>query len=144
MVSSWLTKYRILQILNDMHNSVFRHPIMSILIWSVTACESFALYTLITSASIVPLPASILFGTVAFDLLILIVGPFKMMADPFIKSIQLLKSVKTMNRSKWIRRFVRSCPPSKLSSGDGKCFDRATSIVICSKCADLVITFLLM
>lgn len=130
--------------LTDMHNTVFGYLIMSILIGAITVCESFALYTIITSTSEVPIPVIILFSTVAVDLLIVIVGPFKMMANPLVKSIELLEALQWMNGSGWIRRFVRSCPPSKMTLGDGKFFDKATSLVICSTCADLLITFLLM
>ncbi|OXA54613.1 hypothetical protein Fcan01_11137 [Folsomia candida] len=139
-----LHTYRTLQMLGDMHNSVFRHPIMAILIGAVTVCASFALYILITSTSVAPIPIIIILSLVALDLFIMVVGPFKFMANPLPKSTELLQSFKRMNRSRWIKRFVRSCPPSKLLLGDGKFFDRATSLVICRKSADLVITFLLM
>lgn len=130
--------------LTDLHNSVFRHPIMSIMVGAVTICESFALYIIITSTLEVPVVVIILFSAVAVDLFILIVGPFKIMANPFVRSKELLQSLKRMNTSGWVKRFVKSCPPSKLILGDGKFFDRATSLVIFSKCVDLLITFVLM
>ncbi|OXA54308.1 hypothetical protein Fcan01_11276, partial [Folsomia candida] len=139
-----LKTYRTLQILTDMHNSVFRHPIMSVIVGSVTACESFALYTLITSSSVIPFPGLILFATVGVELFAVIVGPFKVMANPFVKSVELLHSFQPMTGSKLIKRLVRSFPPSKLTLGDGGFFDKATSLVICSQCIDLLITFLLM
>ncbi|OXA49501.1 hypothetical protein Fcan01_15713 [Folsomia candida] len=114
-VAPRLYTYRTLQMLTDMHNTVFGYLIMSILIGAITVCESFALYTIITSTSEVPIPVIILFSTVAVDLLIVIVGPFKMMANPLVKSIELLEALQWMNGSGWIRRFVRSCPPSKMT-----------------------------
>lgn len=136
--------YRTLQMLTDMHNSVIRHPFISIMVGAVTACESFALYIIITATSAIPIPILLLLSSVAVDLFVLIVGPFRIMANPLVKSIALLESLKRMNESKWVKRFVRSLPPSKMTLGDGKFFDKATSLVIYSKCADLVITFLLM
>lgn len=130
--------------LTDMHNSVIRHPFISIMVGAVTACESFALYIIITATSAIPIPILLLLSSVAVDLFVLIVGPFRIMANPLVKSIALLESLKRMNESKWVKRFVRSLPPSKMTLGDGKFFDKATSLVIYSKCADLVITFLLM
>ncbi|OXA54994.1 hypothetical protein Fcan01_11268 [Folsomia candida] len=139
-----LRTYRALQILTDMHNSVFRHPIMSILVGSITACESFALYTLITSSAVIPFPVLILFTAVGFYLFIVIIGPFKIMANPFVQSVELLHAFESMKGSKLIKRLVKSFPPSKLTLGVGRFFDRATSLVICSQCVDLLITFLLM
>ncbi|OXA54615.1 hypothetical protein Fcan01_11135 [Folsomia candida] len=118
------------QMLTDMHNSVIRHPFISIMVGAVTACESFALYIIITATSAIPIPILLLLSSVAVDLFVLIVGPFRIMANPLVKSIALLESLKRMNESKWVKRFVRSLPPSKMTLGDGKFFDKATSLVI--------------
>ncbi|OXA53666.1 hypothetical protein Fcan01_11282 [Folsomia candida] len=127
----WLDSYRILQILTDLHNSVFRHPIMSILVGSVTACESFALYTLITSSTVVSYSVLVLFAAVGVELFVVTVGPFKIMANPFVQSVELLHSFESMKGSKLTKRLVMSFPPSKLTLGDGGFFDKATSLVIC-------------
>ncbi|OXA65177.1 hypothetical protein Fcan01_01135 [Folsomia candida] len=83
----YLTTFRTLQLLSDMHNSVCRQPAMPALIWSVIVCESFALYILITSAYIIPFPVLILFAVIAVELFVVIVAPLKMVAKPTVKSV---------------------------------------------------------
>ncbi|OXA48567.1 hypothetical protein Fcan01_16513 [Folsomia candida] len=139
-----LMKYRLLQLLSAMHNFIFRQPAMPVLVGGITRCESFALYILITSASSVPLPVLLFFCVLAFELFILIVGPLKVMANPYITSVELLNSLRGVHGPKWVHRFVKSCPPSKLTLGDGTFFDSSASLEIWSKCVDLLITFILM
>lgn len=143
-VFSYRITYRSLQILSARHNSAFRQPIMPALVAGVTACGSFGLYVLITTTPDVPLPVIILFWMVAVQMVAIIVVPFKMLANPFVRSVGLLKYLQLMTGSAWAKRFVRSCPPSKFTLGDGNFFDRATSLVIWRKCVDVLITFLLM
>lgn len=141
-----LKKYRTLQLLSDMHNSVFRNPAMAATVGCVTIGESFALYPLIASASVVPLPLLVLFANVSLDFFIAIVGLFKIMSFPFTKSVDLLNSLQRINikPANWVNRYLRSCSPSKLTLGDGRFFDRSTSLLIWAQCVDLLITFLLM
>ncbi|OXA49295.1 hypothetical protein Fcan01_15678 [Folsomia candida] len=142
-VSSCLRKYRILELLVDMHNLVLKQPVMSALVGCVTTLESFTLYIVIASRSVVPLPLLLLFAAVAVSMFFVIVRLFKMMSNPFIKSVELLNSLKRMNESKQIKRCVQSFREAKLTLGDGKFFDTSTSLVIWAKCIDLLITFLL-
>lgn len=127
-----------------MHNSVLRPPLMACLVGGVSMFVSFSLYIIISSTSEVPFTIFVLFSAVALNMSVIIVWPFKLMGVPFVKSVELLKSLQRMNGLGWVKRFVRSCPPSKLSLGDGGFFDKATSLVILRKSIDLLITFLLM
>lgn len=139
-----VVEYRCLQLLSTMHNSGFRQPAMSGIIGKVTICESFALYILITSADIqIPIPVLFLFFLVATGLFILSVCHMKVIAKPFIKSVKFLDSLKALKLSKWTKRFAKFCSPSKLTLGDGKFFDKSTSLVIWKKAVDLLITLLL-
>lgn len=133
-----------MQLLSGMHNSVLRSPVMPVMVGGVMLCESFALYLVLTSTSVVPVPIFMLSLVVAIEMSIIIIGLFKMMANTFVKSENLLKFLQSMNGPRWVSRFIRSCPPSKLILGDGNFFDRATSLVIWRKSVDLLITFLLM
>lgn len=138
-----MSTYRILQILTDMHNSVLRQPITATLVGAITICQTFALYILITATSIVPGVVVFFFFMIALEMFIIIMGAFKILANPFLRSVELLYYMERKSGSKWGKRFVRSCPPSKVTLGDGKFFDRATSLVIWRTSVDYLITFLL-
>lgn len=139
-----LAQYRTLQLLSNFHNFVFCTPSMVVMAFSCTICESIALCLIITSSSTVPLPVLILFSIVAADLCIVIHAVFKILSYPHVKSLEFIEFVKTRSYSKWEHRFILSCPPSKLSLGDGGFFDKLTSFVIWQKCIDFLITFLLL
>ncbi|OXA49633.1 hypothetical protein Fcan01_15554 [Folsomia candida] len=140
---AYLRTFRTLQILSIMHNAVLSQPIMPVFVGGVTVCLSFALYILIVPTSEVPLPVFLLFCQVTLHMFVIIVGPFKMMACPLVKSIEVLKSLERIKGTSLVRKFVRSCPPCKMSLGDGTFFDMATSLVILRKSVDLLIYFLL-
>ncbi|XP_035711309.1 uncharacterized protein LOC118436803 [Folsomia candida] len=141
--SAYLGTYRTLQILSTMHNSVLSQPLMPALVGGVTVCQSFALCIIIAPTSEVPIPIFLLFSQIALNMFVVIIVPFKMMSGPLVKSMKLLKSLERMNGKSSVKQFVKSCPPSKLNLGDGKFFDKATSLVILSKSVDLLIYFLL-
>ncbi|XP_035708199.1 uncharacterized protein LOC118435843 [Folsomia candida] len=141
---SGVAKYRTLQLLSTLHNLTFQPPAMIILVGAVIVCESAALYILITSANIVPIPVLILFVLVALELLFVIAVPFKIMAIPYVDSAALLETLKRKAKSKLIKKFAKSCPPSKLSLGDGKFVARATSLVIMNHTVELLVTLMLM
>lgn len=140
----YLRTYRTLEILSTMQNSVLRQPFMPTLVGGVTVCQTWTLYIVITGTSLVPVPALLLSLGVATEMFLVIMGPFRMIANPFVKSTELLKSLRRLNNSRWIQRFVRSCQPSKLTLGDGKFFDRATFLLVWRKSIDFLISFLLM
>lgn len=139
---SSLRRYRTLQLLSGMHNLVLREPVMPALVGGILLCESFALYLVLTSMFVIPVPILVLSLGVAVEMSI-IIGLFRMMANPFVKSEKLLKYLQILNGPRWVKRFVMSCPPSKMILGDGNFFDKATSLVIWRKSVDLLITFLL-
>lgn len=93
---------------------------MQVIIGSVTLTESLALYILITSASALPPQFLLSLSIFAVYMFIVIVGPFKLAANPYQKSVELLGLLKSLNGSKWSKRSVMSFPSSKLSLGDGK------------------------
>lgn len=139
-----LEEYRTLRLLSNFHNFVFAYPAMAILVGGVTLCTSIAFYLLITSAHVVPLPVLILFSIIAFDFFFAVHGVFKIVSYPYTKSLDFFQLVKVGNYTKYELRYIKSCPPSKLSLGNGGFFDRLTSLVIWQKCIDYVIMFLLM
>lgn len=136
--------YRTLQLLSNFHNFVFTSPSMAIVAFSCTLCESFALFLIITSSRIVPLPVLTLFCLVVVDFGIVIQAVFKILSYPYVKSVEFIGLVEMARYSKSEHRFIQSCPPFKLSLGDGGFFDKLTAFVIWQKCIDLLITFLLL
>lgn len=117
---------------------------MPILVGSVAVAESLALYILITSATIIPFPFLLCLSLLVVYMFVIIIGAFKLAANPYVDSVALLKLLRAIDQSKWIKRFIVSFPPSKLTLGDGKFFDKATSLVIWRKTVDFLITCLLM
>lgn len=117
---------------------------MPIFVGAIITCESCALYILITSTDKVPIPIIFLFIVVAIDVWILIVGPMKIMAKPYVESVEFLNSLKTENTSKWTKKFARSCTPAKIMLGDGKFFDAGTPLVVWRQTIELLVAFLLM
>lgn len=117
---------------------------MAILAGVITLCESISLYLVISWTKGVPLPVLILFSIIAFDFFLVIHGIFKIVSYPYIKSLGFIDLVKDGRYTTADLCFIKSCPPSKLSLGDGGFFDKLTSFVIWKKCIDYLITFLLM
>lgn len=125
-----LPMYRTLQLLSNFHNFVFCVPSMVVLAFSCTICESIALFLMITSNHVVPLPVLILFSLVVIDFFVIIHSVFKILSYPYVKSLEFIGLVKMGRYSKLEHRFILSCPPSKLSLGNGGFFDKLTSFVI--------------
>lgn len=83
---------------------------MAIVTGAVMICGSIALYVVISSADIVPLPVVILFSIVAFDFFLIIHGIFKIVSYPYIKSVDFIHLVKNGKYTKWDLQFINSCP----------------------------------
>lgn len=130
--------------LSNLQNFVFAAPSMGVIIGTLTLLESCAIYILMKSGELIPLPIFVLLSIAAIDYLIVILGIFKIGSNPYVKSMRFIQLTKTNKLSKYEVAFIKSCPPSKLSLGDGRFFDRLTSFVIWQKCIDWIITFLLM
>lgn len=139
-----IEKYRTLQLSSNFHNFVFCLPSMVVVAFGSTVAESIALFLLITSSNIIPVPVLIFFLAIAVDFWIIIHAVFKVLSYPYVESLEFIHLVNKGKCSKWEGRFIKSCPPSKLSLGDGGFFDTLTSLVIWQKCIDFLITFLLM
>ncbi|OXA55628.1 hypothetical protein Fcan01_09085 [Folsomia candida] len=146
MERNWrnFVQLRTLQMLSNLQNFVFAAPSMGVIIGTLTLLESCAIYILMKSGELIPLPIFVLLSIAAIDYLIVILGIFKIGSNPYVKSMRFIQLTKTNKLSKYEVAFIKSCPPSKLSLGDGRFFDRLTSFVIWQKCIDWIITFLLM
>jgi hypothetical protein len=143
--------YRVIQILTQLFNDVWRNPSMSALVWGAVISEAGSLYFIITSVNHVPFFMILLFSSQAIDFFITIHVLFKLASFPCTKSCDFLESMKRRNNSrwgkmnyKWMKRFLKSCPPSKLSMGNGQCFEQLTSFVIWDTCINILITLLLL
>lgn len=139
-----IIQYRTLQMLSNFQNLVFAPPSMAVFVGAITLCESSILYLLVTSGNIVPFPVFVLFSIAAVDYLIIMLGIFKIISNPYVKSVKFLKLLGIKKVGKWEVRFIKSCPPSKIMLGNGKFFDQLTSIIIWQKCVDFLITLLLL
>lgn len=138
-------RYRTIQILNRVLNNVWRKPGMPVAIGGVAIAEAAALFIILTSVSRLPVPVLVLFSMVAIDFFVVIHVLFNILSYTFVSSVKFVDLKKRGRRtSKWLRAFMKSCSPLKLSMGDGKFFDRLTSFVIWRHCVDMLITFLLM
>lgn len=139
-----LREYRLVQILGQLRNNVWKDGAMSSFVGGVILAESVALYVLFNSfAKIIPRVVILIFLIVAMDMFIVILTLFKVLARPLATSCALLRTVKNVKMSKYMRTFVRSCPPSKLRNGNGKYLDKMSSLIVWQTCVDLLITLLL-
>ncbi|OXA46206.1 hypothetical protein Fcan01_19286 [Folsomia candida] len=136
--------YRILTLLTTYQNNGWCQPSMPLAIGGVIAADTVSHYILITSYDKIPLSILFLFVIIALDCVILIHVMFNMLGKPYTTSCDFIEFMKSRNGPKWVKRFMRSCHPSKLTMGDGTFFDRSTSLVIWQKGIDYLITLLLM
>lgn len=67
---------------------------------------------------------------------------FKLVSYPDIKSDKLRNTWK-QKKDKWVRAYLRSCHPIKLSLGDGTFFDKMTSLKIWQFCIETLVDILL-
>lgn len=138
-------RYRTIQVLNRLLDITWQNPLVSFLIFVMTLAEAVALFILITSLARLPFPVLAFFTILGIDMLIAIQVLFKVVSYPYTTSCQFLELGKRQKRkSRWLVRFLRSCPPCKVSMGDGHFFDRKTSLVIWKSCIDMLVTFLLL
>ncbi|OXA40326.1 hypothetical protein Fcan01_24984 [Folsomia candida] len=136
--------YRILNLLTIYRNNAWCLPSMPVVIGGVIAADTVSLYILVTSYDQVPLLILILFSIICLDCMIIIHVVFNILSKPYTTSCDFIEFMKSRNGTKWVKRFMRSCQPSKLTMGDGTFFDRLTSFVIWQKGIDYLITLLLM
>lgn len=135
--------YRAVQIVSNLHNEVIGTPWIQILVGGTTLAEIFSLHILITSHHVLP-SLLLLFFSVAgiyFGLMIQII--FKIISYPYVKSKRMTNSKKRC-RNRIARSYVRSCSPIKLFLGDGRFFDKLTSMEISLFTVDKLVTLLLL
>lgn len=101
-----------------------------------------SLYTLISSLQELPIPVTAFFVIILFEFVVVIHFMFKMLADPYLRSLDFVREMKGRRNGKWFKRFLKSCAPLKLAMGGGSYFDRLTSLVIWGHCVDMVVTLL--
>lgn len=138
-----LVWYRILQLVSTNHNNAWTQPSMPVGIGGIVVAETVSLYILVTSHDQIPFLVLLIFIIIAVDCMCMYVV-FKIASYPYTKSCQFIEFMKTKDGTKWIKRFMSSCPPSRLTMGDGTFFDRLTAFVVWKKSMDFLITLLLM
>jgi hypothetical protein len=118
---------------------------MQLFLTGVSLALVSSLYICITSMRKVPVAVAGFFLALAFDFSFIVHVPFRKLSLPLTESQELMHLAKMSGRQgKWMRAFMRSCTPIKLSLGDGgNFFDKLTSLVIWQFCVDLLITILL-
>lgn len=139
-----LSLYRILQLLSTYQNNAWCQPSMQLCIGGIVVCETVSLYILVTSYHRIPLSVLFVFIICALDCGIVIQVIFNILSYPYTKSCDFIDSMKSVDGTKWVKYFMRSCQPSKLSMGDGGFFDRLTSFVLWQLSINNLITLVLM
>lgn len=139
-----ILKYRHIQILTQLRNNVWGGATMHVCIWTIYFVECLALYVLISTKGRLPVPAMTLFSIVAFDLFIIIQFLFKVLSNPGEKTCAFLMIMKRKKMSNWVRKYLQSCQPSKLTKGNGTYFSKVSSLVTWQNCVDWLIPLLLM
>ncbi|OXA40779.1 hypothetical protein Fcan01_24489 [Folsomia candida] len=131
-----LTKYRFVQITTKLFNDLWKIPAMSAMVATCVIVEIVALFILTTSLDKLPLPIIGLFLLLAIIFFNVIQGLFKVLSKPFENSNMFIIEIRTGRHSAWVKRFMRSCPPVKISMGNGAYFDGLSALVIWQFCID--------
>ncbi|XP_035716515.1 uncharacterized protein LOC118439372 [Folsomia candida] len=145
--STRITDYRTVQWLSNLRNCAFEYPSLVQMVGGIIVGETASLYVLLTSTKILPLPVLAFFVIVAVDLFVVIHVIFHSLSDLFEVSVGFLDEMKLYHKfgnRKWFKKFLKSCPPLKLTIGDGQYFDRMTALGIWQYCVDQLITLLYM
>lgn len=138
--------YRVAQLVEKIINSFWDKPLMPLLIACIITAETTSLYVLASSMHKLTIPIILFFAVGGFDYFVAIHVVFKCLSLPHQRSLKFINEMRCVmvkNGGRWGRRFMRSCPPVKVSMGDGTFFDRLTPVVIWQFCVDRVINMLL-
>lgn len=135
-------KYRIAQIHGRLHNETWRHPSMALLVCGIILAEVTCLYMTLTSRDVLSPPGFFMFALIGNNMVFVIHYYFKLVSYPDIKSDKLRNTWK-QKKDKWVRAYLRSCHPIKLSLGDGTFFDKMTSLKIWQFCIETLVDILL-
>lgn len=143
-VYSAAIKYRIVQSVSNLQESVLRKPFMSMIIGGVMLAEITSLFLVISSIHELPLAVAMFFMALAIDFFVVIHVMFKSLCRPYLASVEFVKRAQRKRNGKWLNKYLKSCTPLKLSMGGGCFFDRLTSFVIWKLCVDQVVNLLVM
>lgn len=135
--------YRVAQVVQNVINSFWRKPLMSLLLLSIMTAEIMSMYILSTSFNQLTLPIRVFFLVVWVDFFFDIHVLIKCLSLSHLCSELFVKNMKGRTRSAWGKRFIRSCSSLRISLGGGNFFDGVTSLVIWQFCVDRVINLLL-
>lgn len=138
-----VVRYRVIQVLTRLQNHIWQRLMMPLRFFLVTMV-AVTLYVLITSIDQIPVMIVVLFSAMAVNGFIVICVIYKILSYPLIASNRYLGLMKQKKASKCVTRFMKTCPPAKISMGDGKHFDKLASFVVCRQSIDLLISFLLL
>jgi hypothetical protein len=141
-----LLHYRKVQILIGLINRTTRKPVITSLMLGTISGATIALYVIITSLAILPIPLVLLFINIAIVFFIVIQVVIKSLALPHLKSTKFLNDSYRypMRRgSRWAKRFLKSCPTVHIMLDDWNFFDRYTCLIVWQLCIDNLIALLL-
>ncbi|XP_035710726.1 uncharacterized protein LOC118436527 [Folsomia candida] len=137
-----ISEYRQLQIVSTLQNEIFKSPAMPVYLGGSITAEVASIYALIRSSHELPAPVFGLFCTVATTFSIFIQVGLKVVAYPNLRSNKLRDTWKSQ-MNKWLKMYLRSIKPLKLSMGDGTFFDQLTSLKIWQFAIQQLITLML-
>lgn len=141
-----LLQYRELQLLSRLLKNFCIDPMMQAIIGGTILLTSASLYIILTSTDQIPLPVLILFYFMAFDCFVLILFLFKRWSFPYTRSEEFIKTARQglKKMSRWEEKYIASCSPLKVESGNDTFVDRSTSLLISRIVLDQLVTFLLL
>lgn len=140
-----ISTYIRVQILTNTFNQIWRNLPMMASISVVIIVEIMTLHSLISSMERLPTPIATLLFVVAINLAGVIHAVFKASSYPFTKSCELIVSLKKCGgRSKFVRKYVAACRPTKIFVSHSNFFDSTTSLHIWQFCLNQLISLLLM
>ncbi|OXA37380.1 hypothetical protein Fcan01_27871 [Folsomia candida] len=122
-----LMKYRNIQIQLNLLNDVMRFPLMTIVMIGVIDAEIIALYMVMSSSANIPFLATLFFGFLGFEMIIIIHIVFHMLRLPCVESENFREITRGALRSPWAKKFFLSLKPVVVSSGIGVAIRRIGS-----------------
>lgn len=140
-----LHQYRVAQVTENLVNSVLIEPFFPVFLSFIMIGQISSLYIIITSWSHVSAGLMLLFVLLVVDFFSIIHMFLNSLSYSHVASARLIKTVK--RSKKWgnmgCRKFLSLCPPLKVGIGDGKFYDKLTSLTIWQFCLDRVINLLI-
>ncbi|OXA62756.1 hypothetical protein Fcan01_01371 [Folsomia candida] len=127
-----ITGFRDVQLMGILANKFWRWPLMQVLIGEWLIGEIICLYAVIRLHGQIPIEIFIAFSMIALDGFALIHVQIKLLSEPCIASQELFEYVKKIpkGRTKWLKKYVKSCSSFKLKMSDGRYFDKTTALII--------------